>query len=146
MQQWITCNFGDYFFRNNRTIFNYRKPRLMANIRRMYGKLWMSRICTESNKNVHLPARVSFLYLLGDLVVIERDFGWECSGWFNVLKSPLSHPKEKERLEQVSEHCYCFSVQIQDIHNFPYVLLMFAISLGYLWLTLRESCHRDWNE
>ena len=34
----------------------------------------------KSNKNVHLPARVSFLYLLGDLVVTERDFGWECSG------------------------------------------------------------------
>ena len=48
-----------------------------------------------------------------------------------TTKSPKRHKKDSEA---VSERCYCFSVQIQDIHNyFPYILLMFTISLGYLW-------------
>ena len=90
----------------------------MANIRRMYGKLWMSRICTVKwNKSVHLSAWVSFLCLLNDLVVISAWFGlrafrvtigclrqWDLPvgrklchaclpsplpSWFDILKWPL---------------------------------------------------------
>ena len=51
-----------------------------------------------------------------------------------TLKSPLNHPKDiRKTVKRVSDHFYCFWVQIQDIHNFPYILLMFTISLGYLW-------------
>ena len=42
--------------------------------------------------------------------------------WFR-----LSSPRD---LKRVSEHFYCISVQIRGIHNFSYILIMFAIRLN----------------
>ena len=59
-----------------------------------------------------------------------------CTGYGNLIWFRLSSPRD---LKRVSEHFYCISVQIRGIHNFSYILIMFAIRLGYLWYILQNG-------
>ena len=84
----------------------------------------------KCNKSVHLP---TWLCLLGELFRGERRM---CTGYGNLIWFRLSSPRD---LKRVSEHFYCISVQIRGIHNFSYILIMFAIRLGYLWYILQNG-------
>ena len=67
----------------------------MANIRRMYGKLCPEYVL-KCNKSVHLPTWVSFLCLLGDLVVIWVWFGLGELWVINQIKKSERDPRSCE--------------------------------------------------
>ena len=59
----------------------------------------------KCNKGVHLSASLSFLCVLGDLVII-----WAGSALVE------NNPKDiRKTVKRVSEHFYCILVHIQDI-------------------------------
>ena len=110
--------------------------------------VWEIMRCPEyvlkCNKSVHLPARVSFLCLLGDLWVIWERFAlralWEFTLQQIAPKPPTNQPKDiTKTLKRVSEHFYWTSIHIRDIisHTFflPWLPVIYLISTWHLLIS-----------
>ena len=78
----------------------------------------------KCNKCVHLPARVSFSCVLGDLSAIWAESFASIVNQSALspdraqitYKSPTNHPKHtRKTLKRVSEHIYCISVHVRGI-------------------------------
>ena len=108
-----------------------------AHKKNVWEIVWCPEYVLKCNKSVHLPAWVSFLCLLGDLWVIWARFALrDTQSARSANRAQITH-KSPKRHNKDTQVVIAFQYIFGTSHNFPYILLMCAISLGYLcWQAL----------